>query len=119
MNSLLQMLFHIPYFRKVKDVIPRSIWLYIMICFHVWKFLRELMISLILIQVVYHMTTNVNDEPSTSIPMALQSLFYKLQHSESSVATKDLTRSFGWDIHDVHELNRVLCEKFEEKMKVQ
>ncbi|KAL0368371.1 UNVERIFIED_CONTAM: Ubiquitin carboxyl-terminal hydrolase 13 [Sesamum calycinum] len=89
MNSLLQMLFHIPYFRKV----------------------------------VYHMPTSINDEPSTSIPMALQSLFYKLQHSESSVGTKDLTRSFGWDTHDaflqhdVHELNRVLCEKLEEKMK--
>ncbi|KAL0433504.1 UNVERIFIED_CONTAM: Ubiquitin carboxyl-terminal hydrolase 13 [Sesamum latifolium] len=89
MNSLLQMLYHIPYFRKV----------------------------------VYHMPTSVNDEPSTSMPMALQSLFYKLQHSESSVATKDLTRSFGWDTHDaflqhdVHELNRVLCEKLEEKMK--
>ncbi|KAL0392812.1 UNVERIFIED_CONTAM: Ubiquitin carboxyl-terminal hydrolase 12, partial [Sesamum radiatum] len=74
-------------------------------------------------KVVYHMPTSVNDEPSTSIPMALQSLFYKLQHSESSVGTKDLTRSFGWDTHDaflqhdVHELNRVLCEKLEEKMK--
>ncbi|KAL2239260.1 UNVERIFIED_CONTAM: Ubiquitin carboxyl-terminal hydrolase 13 [Sesamum indicum] len=90
MNSLLQMLFHIPYFRKV----------------------------------VYHMPTSVNDEPSTSIPMALQSLFYKLQHSERSVATKDLTKSFGWDTHhaflqhDVQEFNRVLCEKLEEKMKI-
>ncbi|KAL0368363.1 UNVERIFIED_CONTAM: Ubiquitin carboxyl-terminal hydrolase 12 [Sesamum calycinum] len=89
MNSLLQMLFHIPYFRKV----------------------------------VYHMPTSLNDEPSSSIPMALQSLFYKLQHNESSVATKDLTRSFGWDTHDaflqhdVHEFNKVLCEKLEEKMK--
>jgi ubiquitin carboxyl-terminal hydrolase 7 len=40
------------------------------------------------------------------------------------VATKDLTRSFGWDAndsfmqHDVQELNRVLCDKLEEKMKV-
>ena len=37
--------------------------------------------------------------------------------------TKDLTRSFGWDSvdafmqHDVQELNRVLCEKLEDKMK--
>ncbi|KAL0459972.1 UNVERIFIED_CONTAM: Ubiquitin carboxyl-terminal hydrolase 13, partial [Sesamum latifolium] len=89
MNSLLQMLFHIPYFRKV----------------------------------VYHMPTSVNDEPSTSMPMALQSLFYKLQHSERSVSTKDLTKSFGWDTqdaflqHDVQEFNRVLCENLEEKMK--
>ncbi|KAK4409143.1 Ubiquitin carboxyl-terminal hydrolase 13, partial [Sesamum angolense] len=45
---------------------------------------------------------------------ALQSLFYKLQHIERSVATKDLTKSFGWDTqdaflqHDVQEFNRVL-----------
>jgi hypothetical protein len=35
-----------------------------------------------------------------------------------------LTKSFGWDTydsfmqHDVQELNRVLCEKLEDKMKV-
>ncbi|KAL3620230.1 ubiquitin carboxyl-terminal hydrolase 13 [Castilleja foliolosa] len=89
MNSLLQTLYHIPFFRKV----------------------------------VYHMPTSVNDVPSTSIPLALQSLFYKLQYSDNSVATKELTQSFGWDTddaflqHDVQELNRVLCENLEEKMK--
>eukprot|EP00217_Crustomastix_stigmatica_P013559 CAMPEP_0183795834 /NCGR_PEP_ID=MMETSP0803_2-20130417/5345_1 /TAXON_ID=195967 /ORGANISM="Crustomastix stigmata, Strain CCMP3273" /LENGTH=997 /DNA_ID=CAMNT_0026040337 /DNA_START=433 /DNA_END=3426 /DNA_ORIENTATION=- len=89
MNSLLQTLFHIPYFRKA----------------------------------VYHLPTTESDRADKSIPLALQSLFYKLQYSETSVATKDLTRSFGWDAsdafmqHDVQELNRVLCEKLEEKMK--
>ncbi|XP_062207010.1 ubiquitin C-terminal hydrolase 13-like isoform X2 [Phragmites australis] len=89
MNSLLQTLYHIPYFRKA----------------------------------VYHMPTSENDTPSGSIPLALQSLFYKLQHSDNSVATKELTKSFGWDTydsfmqHDVQELNRVLCEKLENKMK--
>ncbi|KAE9619222.1 putative ubiquitinyl hydrolase 1 [Lupinus albus] len=89
MNSLLQTLYHIPYFRKA----------------------------------VYHMPTTENDMPSGSIPLALQSLFYKLQYSESSVATKELTKSFGWDSydsftqHDVQELNRVLSEKLEDKMK--
>ncbi|KAJ8563428.1 hypothetical protein K7X08_031880 [Anisodus acutangulus] len=89
MNSLLQTLYHIPYFRKA----------------------------------VYHMPTTENDMPSASIPLALQSLFYKLQYSDNSVATKELTKSFGWDSydsflqHDVQELNRVLCEKLEEKMK--
>ncbi|KAG6417727.1 hypothetical protein SASPL_119919 [Salvia splendens] len=89
MNSLLQTLYHIPYFRKV----------------------------------VYHMPTNVNDMPSASIPLAMQRLFYKLQYSDTSVATKELTKSFGWDSyesflqHDVQELNRVLCAKLEEKMK--
>ncbi|KAG6690565.1 hypothetical protein I3843_10G021400 [Carya illinoinensis] len=89
MNSLLQTLYHIPYFRKA----------------------------------VYHMPTTENDMPSGSIPLALQSLFYKLQYNDSSVATKELTKSFGWDTydsfmqHDVQELNRVLCEKLEDKMK--
>ncbi|XP_019427988.1 PREDICTED: ubiquitin carboxyl-terminal hydrolase 13-like isoform X3 [Lupinus angustifolius] len=89
MNSLLQTLYHIPYFRKA----------------------------------VYHMPTTENDMPSGSIPLALQSLFYKLQYSDSTVATKELTKSFGWDSydsftqHDVQELNRVLSEKLEDKMK--
>ncbi|KAJ7569840.1 hypothetical protein O6H91_01G097400 [Diphasiastrum complanatum] len=89
MNSLLQTLYHLPYFRKA----------------------------------VYHMPTTENDVPSNSIPLALQSLFYKLQYSDTSVATKDLTKSFGWDTydsfmqHDVQELNRVLSEKLEDKMK--
>ena len=40
------------------------------------------------------------------------------------MSTKDLTRSFGWDTadafqqHDVQELNRILCDRLEEKMKV-
>ncbi|KAG9146594.1 hypothetical protein Leryth_014621 [Lithospermum erythrorhizon] len=89
MNSLLQTLYHVPYFRKA----------------------------------VYHMPTTENDVPSGSIPLALQSLFYKLQYNDTSVATKELTKSFGWDTydsfmqHDVQELNRVLCEKLEFKMK--
>ncbi|CAN1747844.1 Ubiquitin C-terminal hydrolase 12 [Linum perenne] len=89
MNSLLQTLYHLPYFRKA----------------------------------VYHMPTTENDMPSGSIPLALQSLFYKLQYSDISVATKELTKSFGWDTydsfmqHDVQELNRVLSEKLEDKMK--
>ena len=89
MNSLLQTLFHLPYFRKA----------------------------------VYHMPTTEAEEASSSIPLALQSLFYKVQVAPTAVATKDLTRSFGWDAydsflqHDVQELNRVLCDKLEEKMK--
>eukprot|EP00955_Chlamydomonas_euryale_P027410 289075-Chlamydomonas_euryale.AAC.5 len=75
-------------------------------------------------QAVYHMPTNENDEASKSLPLALQSLFFKLQYSKTHVSTKDLTKSFGWGTydafmqHDVQELNRVLCEKLEEKMKV-
>ncbi|CAL8466972.1 g6508 [Coccomyxa elongata] len=89
MNSLLQFLYNINYFR----------------------------------QAVYHMPTAEEEDLSKSIPLALQSLFYKLQFGEASVSTKDLTKSFGWDSydafmqHDVQELNRVLQEKLEEKMK--
>ncbi|KAI3919188.1 hypothetical protein MKX01_018827 [Papaver californicum] len=90
MNSLLQTLYHIPYFRKA----------------------------------VYHMPTTENDlAAGNSIPLALQTLFYKLQYGKDSVGTKGLTKSFGWNTHesfmqhDVQELNRVLCEKLEDKMK--
>ncbi|RZC92959.1 hypothetical protein C5167_036204 [Papaver somniferum] len=90
MNSLLQTLYHIPYFRKA----------------------------------VYHMPTTENDLASgSSIPLALQTLFYKLQYKKDCVGTKELTKSFGWNTHqsfmqyDVQELNRVLCEKLENKMK--
>eukprot|EP00899_Mesostigma_viride_P017736 jgi/Mesvir1/25964/Mv20952-RA.3 len=82
MNSLLQTIYHIPYFRRAE----------------------------------YH-------SPAGSIPLALQCLFYRLQYQEHSVATKDLTKSFGWDNyelfmqHDVQELNRILCENLEKKMK--
>ncbi|KAL0460854.1 UNVERIFIED_CONTAM: Ubiquitin carboxyl-terminal hydrolase 12 [Sesamum latifolium] len=98
MNSLLQTLYHIPYFRKVRISIRDDSLLYT----------TCLLASMM---------------PSASIPLALQSLFYKLQYSDNSVATKELTKSFGWDTydaflqHDVQELNRVLCEKLEEKMK--
>lgn len=70
------------------------------------------------------MPTTENDIPTGSIPLALQNLFYKLQYSERSVGTRELTKSFGWDTydsfmqHDVQELNRVLSEKLEDKMKV-
>eukprot|EP00003_Mantamonas_plastica_P012326 TRINITY_DN2224_c0_g1_i30.p1 TRINITY_DN2224_c0_g1~~TRINITY_DN2224_c0_g1_i30.p1 ORF type:complete len:1001 (-),score=396.75 TRINITY_DN2224_c0_g1_i30:177-3179(-) len=71
---------------------------------------------------VYHMPTDT-DETNNSIPLALQRLFYNLQHSPNAVETKELTKSFGWDAydsftqHDVQELNRVLCDNLEGKMK--
>ncbi|KAL4423841.1 hypothetical protein ABPG75_001142 [Micractinium tetrahymenae] len=89
MNSLLQTLFNINQFRKA----------------------------------VYHMPTSEDAEPASSMPLALQSVFYKLQFTAGPVSTKDLTRSFGWDTadafqqHDVQELNRILCDRLEEKMK--
>lgn len=69
---------------------------------------------------VYHMPTS-NTLPSTSMPLALQILFYNIQHNNYSVSTEDLTISFGisdiFEPHDVQELNRKLCEKLDYKMK--
>ncbi|KAM0019512.1 putative ubiquitinyl hydrolase 1 [Helianthus debilis subsp. tardiflorus] len=72
---------------------------------------------------VYLFPTTGNDMPSGSIPLELQSLFYNLQFSGTSVATEELTKSFGLDTyesfkkHDVQEFSRVLTEKLEEKYK--
>ncbi|KAI3854448.1 hypothetical protein MKX03_036471, partial [Papaver bracteatum] len=72
---------------------------------------------------VYHMPPTENDMPSGSIPLALHTIFDKLQYSDNNVATKELTRCFVYDMydsllqHDVQELNRVLSEKLEDKMK--
>uniref|UniRef100_A0A251UED6 ubiquitinyl hydrolase 1 n=1 Tax=Helianthus annuus TaxID=4232 RepID=A0A251UED6_HELAN len=72
---------------------------------------------------VYQIPTAENDRPSGSVPLALQSVFYKLQHSETSVATKELIKSLGWEKnesfiqHEVQELSMVFCEKLDDKMK--
>ena len=54
------------------------------------------------------------DDPQTSVALAMQRVFYELQHSDKPVGTNKLTRSFGWDTfesflqHDVQELCRVV-----------
>ncbi|ORX89747.1 ubiquitin carboxyl-terminal hydrolase 5 [Basidiobolus meristosporus CBS 931.73] len=64
-----------------------------------------------------------NDEPTKSVALALQRVFYLLQTSNSPVGTTELTKSFGWDSldsfmqHDVQEFNRVLQDNLEGKMK--
>ena len=35
------------------------------------------------------------DDSSKSVPLALQRVFYELQHSDKPVGTKKLTKSFG------------------------
>ncbi|CAO3579210.1 unnamed protein product [Absidia cylindrospora] len=71
---------------------------------------------------VYQIPTE-HDEPTKSVALALQRLFYNLQFHTSSVGTTELTRSFGWDSldafmqHDVQEFNRVLQDNLEAKMK--
>lgn len=55
--------------------------------------------------------------------LTLQRLFVLLQTHNDAVATLELTRSFGWETQDifaqqdVQELNRVLMENLETKMK--
>ena len=43
------------------------------------------------------MQTTDGEDPENSIPLSLQRIFYKLQYSDTSVSTKQLTKSFGWD----------------------
>ncbi|KAI7864234.1 ubiquitin carboxyl-terminal hydrolase 5 [Spinellus fusiger] len=71
---------------------------------------------------VYQIPT-VNDEPTKSVALAMQRVFYNLQFSDLPVGTTELTKSFGWDSleafmqHDVQEFNRVLQDNLEIKMK--
>ena len=86
-----------------------------------------------LLQTLYHTTafaravfllpTEHDDDPAKSIPLALQRVFFNLKYARCAVSTKELTQSFGWDTlesfqqHDVQELNRVLTDNLEEKMR--
>ncbi|KAK0397665.1 hypothetical protein QR680_002208 [Steinernema hermaphroditum] len=71
---------------------------------------------------VYEMPTE-DDDCDSSVALAMQRVFYELQHSDKPVGTKKLTKSFGWDSvdsflqHDVQELCRVLLDNLESKMK--
>ncbi|XP_065899371.1 ubiquitin carboxyl-terminal hydrolase 7-like isoform X1 [Dysidea avara] len=71
---------------------------------------------------VYQLPTE-NDDTVKSVPLAMQRIFYELQHNDKAVATKKLTKSFGWDTvdsfmqHDVQELSRVLLDNLDDKMK--
>ena len=85
MNSLLQTLTHIPYFRKVRCCRTRD------------RRARAADPDRSRLQAVYHMHTTDGEDPENSIPLSLQRIFYKLQYSDASVSTKQLTKSFGWD----------------------
>ena len=71
---------------------------------------------------VYAMPTEGEDK-DRSVALALQRVFFRLQTEGKAVSTKELTGAFGWNTHesnvqqDVQELNRVLCDRLEEKMK--
>lgn len=61
-------------------------------------------------------------QPKT-VSLALQRIFYKLQTSAVAINSLELTHSFGWTTadaftqHDVQELNRILMDRLETKMK--
>jgi hypothetical protein len=71
---------------------------------------------------VYDMPTEDEQDETKSLALALQRVFWRLQTSKEAVSTRELTQSFGWNgsesfqQQDVQELNRVLCDKLEEKM---
>ncbi|CUM67194.1 uncharacterized protein PRCAT00004887001 [Priceomyces carsonii] len=71
---------------------------------------------------VYQIPTE-NQSNNKSVPLSLQRIFYLLSTSNDTVATLELTKSFGWDSsdaftqHDVQELNRILMDKLETAMK--
>ncbi|KIY70003.1 ubiquitin carboxyl-terminal hydrolase 5 [Cylindrobasidium torrendii FP15055 ss-10] len=71
---------------------------------------------------VYQIPTE-DEQPTDSVSLALQRVFYHLQTSDHPVGTTELTKSFGWKSldsflqHDVQEFNRVLTDKLESKMK--
>ncbi|KAL4709979.1 hypothetical protein ACJJTC_003942 [Scirpophaga incertulas] len=84
--------------------------------------LQTLFFTNVLRKAVYKIPT-VGDDSSRSVSFALQRVFYDLQFSDKPVATKKLTKSFGWETmdsfmqHDVQEFLRVLLDKLENKMK--
>ncbi|KAH3674687.1 hypothetical protein WICMUC_003103 [Wickerhamomyces mucosus] len=71
---------------------------------------------------VYQIPTE-QDIPESSVSLALQRIFYQLQHSDEALDTGELTKAFGWtssdafDQHDVQELNRILMDRLESNMK--
>eukprot|EP00698_Gefionella_okellyi_P021222 TRINITY_DN6816_c0_g1_i1.p1 TRINITY_DN6816_c0_g1~~TRINITY_DN6816_c0_g1_i1.p1 ORF type:complete len:1126 (-),score=259.00 TRINITY_DN6816_c0_g1_i1:29-3259(-) len=87
-----------------------------------------------LLQVLFHLSAfrravylipalkdlSVADE--NNVALAMQELFFDLQHSSTSVSTTNLTRSFGWSSseaeiqHDATELYQILTDKLSEKM---
>ncbi|KAI7896065.1 biquitin carboxyl-terminal hydrolase [Mucor mucedo] len=84
--------------------------------------IQSLFFTNIFRKAVYRIPTEKED-PNNSVALALQRCFYSLQHSDDSVGTTELTKSFGWDSldafmqHDVQEFSRVLQDNLELKMK--
>ncbi|QLL30224.1 hypothetical protein HG536_0A00410 [Torulaspora globosa] len=71
-------------------------------------------------KLVYQIPTEGKND---NVTLALQRAFYQLQVSNLPLDTTELTKSFGWDNaeaftqHDVQELNRILMDRLETRMK--
>lgn len=71
---------------------------------------------------IYQIPTE-GEAPQDSSALALQRIFWRLQHSETPVSTQELTRAFGWDTlesfvqSDVQEFSRVLMDELEARFK--
>jgi ubiquitin carboxyl-terminal hydrolase 7 len=74
------------------------------------------------VQAVYQIPTE-DEKTLSNSALTLQRLFYLLQTRSEAVPTLELTKSFGWETQDifaqqdVQELNRILMENLENKMK--
>jgi len=127
MNSYLQSLFHLPWFRKAVYFMPSS-------TKSVRIDMREEESS------DASSSSSSTPKPSSDsrapsaadaeesekqfrIAQALQRLFYNLQTATKAQSTQELTKSFGWEDqesfhqHDVQEFSRVLCDNLEAKMR--
>ena len=85
MNSLLQYIYQLPLFRKVLELSICSVlfgWL-AKVATHSTRAssASSNLMHGFHVQAVYHMPTGETDEPSKSLPLALQSLFYKVKVS--------------------------------------
>ncbi|CAG8593470.1 11520_t:CDS:2, partial [Scutellospora calospora] len=84
------------------------------------SFINSLLLSLYFINYF----RKENDGSIENVSLALQSLFYQMQNSNTSIETTNMTKSMGWYSfgsfiqHDAQEFNRMLQDILEKKMKV-
>ena len=73
-------------------------------------------------KLVFSLPTSEKDNLSTSIPLALQILFARMQLDNQPCSTQGLTISFGWTEYqsfiqqDIQELSRVLMDNLSRKL---
>jgi ubiquitin carboxyl-terminal hydrolase 7 len=69
------------------------------------------------------MPTEEGEDPYSSLSAALKNLFFRLQYSPTPVSAKELISAFGWQTadalqqHDVQELELIIFDRLEQRMK--